>query len=347
VTKMSIVCRMAAASAASLAGAALFPAAASGSPSSGRAEVAIESSPAGKVLVVGGNGAGFAPGSTKAAYPAGSSLYIASVDPPVSTSQQRHGYVAGCNATTKAVSALEEQGSGQTGPNLAPTTCAGSETDQYADWPALTTRGAPIAGHGVDKNLLGTVYRADLHANQVTYGGHPLYLFDPGPNSFAGENFVETVSPLFPWHTLWYLVTPGGRPDPGPAKLASESPQSGTSYTADVLALQVLPALGGIPDTVYSFSRDTSHQSNCTGSCARRFIPVLTAGSPTAPGLGGRLGTLVRSDGTRQVTWDGHPLYTYSHEQPLVSSTNPSQAQTAGNGNGGNAFGGTFRLVKL
>jgi predicted lipoprotein with Yx(FWY)xxD motif len=43
-------------------------------------------------------------------------------------------------------------------------------------WPPLITHGKPIAGHGLKKSLLGTIRRAN-GARQVTYAGHPLYLY--------------------------------------------------------------------------------------------------------------------------------------------------------------------------
>jgi predicted lipoprotein with Yx(FWY)xxD motif len=52
-------------------------------------------------------------------------------------------------------------------------TCTGACA---AAWPPVTTSGAPLAGSGVDKALLGTVKRAD-GTEQVTYNGHPLYYF--------------------------------------------------------------------------------------------------------------------------------------------------------------------------
>jgi predicted lipoprotein with Yx(FWY)xxD motif len=75
--------------------------------------------------------------------------------------------------------------------------------------------------------------------------------------------------------------------------------------------------------TLYWFGRDTSTTSACSGSCATYWPPVtgpVTAG----PGVTGTLGTITRSDGTVQATYDGHPLYTYAGDSA------PGQAK--GNG---------------
>jgi predicted lipoprotein with Yx(FWY)xxD motif len=310
----------------------------------GAAVVSLESSPYGPVLVVGGAGAGYDPSSQYAdpqgyLYPAGSSLYAPSIDPPAIV-QGFFGlpYVAGCNAVTSASSAIEQ----------GPDTCAGSEIDPSADWPALTTIGTPIAGPGVNRLLLGAVFRADLDAYQVTYAGHPLYLFDSGPNSFVGEDFFETVGPLlFPWETAWYLVSPSGAFNAGPANLSVVTPQSGSDYTGDVLAVEMLPNAvpNGVPVSVYTFSADTPWHSNCYGACAREFIPVTTLGAPTEQaGVNDRaVGVITRWDGTQQVTYHGQPLYIYNQEQPLP--TGPASFQTVGNGNGVSGFGGALSLV--
>ena len=307
--------------------------------------VTVEKSPAGWVLVVGGEGAGHIPGTSTFIYPAGSSLYSPTIDPLVNPHSD-DPYKPGCDATTLATSVLEEQNDPAiSGPPFPPFTCAGPETDPTADWPALTTDGPPVAGPGVDRELLGSVYRTDLKAYQVTYGGHPLYLFDPGPNSFAGEDFFETVPPLFPWHTAWYLVSPDGRFDPGQANLTTEAPQAGTVYTSTVLANTMLPAIGGLPTTVYSSSSDDDPgSSECLGACAMEWIPVLTKGTPAAgAGVdGGDVGTITRPDGTRQVTYHGKPLYMSTDEQAFLGTTGPA---TAGNGAGVHQFGGTFSSV--
>jgi predicted lipoprotein with Yx(FWY)xxD motif len=62
--------------------------------------------------------------------------------------------------------------------------------------------------------------------------------------------------------------------------------------------------------TLYWFAPDSPGKSVCYGSCAAYWPPV--AGSAAAgPGVTGTIGTIKRTDGTTQATYDGHPLYTY------------------------------------
>jgi predicted lipoprotein with Yx(FWY)xxD motif len=309
-----------------------------GRPSPGAAVVSLESGPYGPVLVVGGAGAGYVPAtSTTPAghlFPAGTSLYEATVDPPTYGASFFHEYQAGCTTTV-----VDSEADG-------PLSCTGAETDPSADWPAFTTEAFPIAGPGVNPFLLGAVYRTDLGAFQVTYAGHPLYLFDPGPDSFDGADFYETVQPLPPENTAWFLLSPSGIPATGPATLETESPQAGTTYTSTELATEMLPGVGGAAVSVYTFSRD-GHFSTCYDACARDFIPLETVGTPTL-GAGvnpSAVGTIWRADGTRQVTYDGHPLYIYSQEQPLAGAAGLVTNGSGGNGNGVSAFGGTFSLI--
>ena len=86
--------------------------------------------------------------------------------------------------------------------------------------------------------------------------------------------------------------------------------------------------------TVYLFAPDTRTTSKCYGSCAAYWPPV-TGTAAASPGVPGRVGTITRTDGSRQLTYNGHPLYTY------IADTAPGLAR----GNNINLNGGLWREV--
>jgi predicted lipoprotein with Yx(FWY)xxD motif len=213
--------------------------------------------------------------------------------------------------------------------------CAGPPGDRQAEWPAITTAGAPVAGRGVSQKLLGTVRRAGI-GNQITYAGHPLYLFDNSPGQITGQEWDEPSLP--PWHGVWYLMSPSGRALPWAGALTTMKIGG-----RRVLATPMLTGVGWIDFPVYSYSRDTSAHSACTGACARAWPPVLTSGRP---GLSGglpdrRLGTLRTPEGI-QVRYLGRPLYLFGFEGVTMTATGFA---ATGSGNGIPVRGGTFRLV--
>ena len=81
--------------------------------------------------------------------------------------------------------------------------------------------------------------------------------------------------------------------------------------------------------TLYELTTDSANKSTCTGACASIWPPLTVSGGTPAAGSGvnGTLGTMTRPDGTRQVTYDGRPLYYYSHDT--------AAGQTNGQGFGG------------
>lgn len=81
--------------------------------------------------------------------------------------------------------------------------------------------------------------------------------------------------------------------------------------------------------TLYANVRDTSTTSVCTGSCTSTWIPLTVSVTPTAGSnvQSSLLATFTRPDNGRQVTYNGHPLYTFSGDQ--------SSGQTNGQGVGG------------
>jgi predicted lipoprotein with Yx(FWY)xxD motif len=106
---------------------------------------------------------------------------------------------------------------------------------------------------------------------------------------------------------------------------------SSTLKTAKIGSVTVLTSSKGF--TLYSFAPDTPTKSNCNGACAKFWPPVK--GPASASGVTGTFGTIKRSDGSTQATFDGHPLYTY------VGDHAPGQAK----GNGLNLSGGVWHEI--
>ena len=88
---------------------------------------------------------------------------------------------------------------------------------------------------------------------------------------------------------------------------------------------------------VYLWMKDTGDASQCSGACAGAWPPVTATGSVTAGGsaVASDLGTITRSDGTKQVTYDGHPLYYFSGDSGAGTAT----------GQGSDGFGAKWWLV--
>ena len=120
----------------------------------------------------------------------------------------------------------------------------------------------------------------------------------------------------------------------GSGRTSTSSPAAATAgglKTATISGATVLTNAKGF--TLYSFAPDTPAKSNCNGTCAQNWPPVT--GPATASGVKGTFGTIKRSDGSTQATFDGHPLYTF------VGDTAPGQAK----GNGLNVAGGLWHEI--
>lgn len=203
-------------------------------------------------------------------------------------------------------------------------------------WPALLTKGTPIAGPGVNPRLLGTVTRTDLPGlgtvQEVTYAGWPLYRFfrDTNPGDTVGANVNDPVTTPA---GIWYLLNPrGGTPATGQAELELETaPLGGTGPEATVVGARMNNDYSPFPNAsfpVYTlsgssgrwwsdFRRDEwDRESACQGTCAVFWPPVLTSGRPEAgPGVDQRaIGVIGRPDGSQQVTYHGRPLYLFNDD---------------------------------
>jgi predicted lipoprotein with Yx(FWY)xxD motif len=89
--------------------------------------------------------------------------------------------------------------------------------------------------------------------------------------------------------------------------------------------------------SLYLFGSDSKTTSTCTGACATAWPPLTATTAPTA-GAGAKasdLSTITRSDGTKQVTYAGHPLYSFSGDKAAGQI----------NGEGSTAFGAPWYVV--
>lgn len=120
-----------------------------------------------------------------------------------------------------------------------------------------------------------------------------------------------------------------GAPASSPPATGGSGTSTTTVKTAKIGGATVLTNAKGF--TLYTFALDTAGKSNCNGTCAH-YWPPLHGPATAGPGVKGKLGTTTRSDGSKQVTYNGHPVYTY------VGDTAPGQAH----GNGLKLSGGIW-----
>lgn len=181
-------------------------------------------------------------------------------------------------------------------------------------WPRVLTSGAPQAGAGAKQSKLG-----QTSAHQVTYNGHPLYYFtgDKSAGQTAGQGRSS-------FNGRWWVVSPQGTAGTGT-----------TIHLAQTSHGNVV--VGPHGRTLYMLTADGTNHSTCYSSCAHNWPPLITTGRPHAgSGLSATLvGTALRANGTRQVTYKGHPLYYFSGDT--------AAGQT--NGEGLFAFGGYWYVV--
>jgi predicted lipoprotein with Yx(FWY)xxD motif len=167
-----------------------------------------------------------------------------------------------------------------------------------AAWPPLTASSV-VAKGGVRQDKLGSVTRHGV--TQVTYFGKPLYGFidDTAANQVNGEDIAA-------FDGTWYLTSRDGLP-------AAETPTVTTEVSPNGIILSSPTAVG--TRTLYLLTADTRVSSGCNaaGGCDALWPPLLTNGPVKAgTGTSGLIGTIRRSDGTRQVTYRGHPVYFFA-----------------------------------
>ncbi len=86
--------------------------------------------------------------------------------------------------------------------------------------------------------------------------------------------------------------------------------------------------------TLYVFDHDVNGQSSCYGQCAVIWPPYLVPAGASLAGMPSEVGTVTRTGGANQFTWNGRPLYTYSNDKK------PGDIL-------GNGFSGIWHIVQL
>ncbi len=130
---------------------------------------------------------------------------------------------------------------------------------------------------------------------------------------------------------------------PASASAPSSAPASGGASASGATVIKTASSSAGTVLTdgsgraVYLWVKDSGGMSACTGACAGAWPPVTTTGAATASGSAkaSDLGTITRSDGSKQVTYDGHPLYYFSGDSGPGTAT----------GQGSDGFGAKWWLV--
>ena len=132
----------------------------------------------------------------------------------------------------------------------------------------------------------------------------------------------------------------GSTPSSGAAK-PSASNTSNSSGAASVVSTKTSSLGTFLVDakgrTLYLWDADHGSMSTCAGACAQAWPPLTTTATPKAGGAvkASLLGTTKRADGSREVTYAGHPLYTFAGDTQAGQST----------GEGSNGFGAPWWVV--
>jgi predicted lipoprotein with Yx(FWY)xxD motif len=156
---------------------------------------------------------------------------------------------------------------------------------------------------GLNASSFGTITRTD-GSKQLTYNGWPLYQF--APDKQAGQTNGQGVE------GLWYAASPAAQS----TGLIVSSPQFsvGISYKPSI-GPYLTNATGW---TLYFFLKDKPNNgtSACYGQCATTWPPFYAANLQVPAGLNASLfGTITRTDGTKQTTYDGWPLYQFAPDK--------------------------------
>jgi predicted lipoprotein with Yx(FWY)xxD motif len=171
------------------------------------------------------------------------------------------------------------------------------------NWPPVTTMGKPDVGSALDMTKLGVQTQAD-GTQQVTYNSHLLYTFinDKAPGDANGQGLGPNN---------WFVLGADGNPIGVPA-----TPPTVSLAANATIGQKVLVDAHGM--TLYLFVPDgTGTQTQVPAEFKPNWPQLTATGAPTAAsGLDmTKLGVQKQTDGTQQVTYNSHLLYTFINDK--------------------------------
>lgn len=203
-------------------------------------------------------------------------------------------------------------------------------------WRPLLTKGMPLVGFGAFESELRTTKRKD-GTTQVTYAGHPVYSYvgdkkrfeanGNGVQAFGGK-WLAVKDPLAPPDEVTpQPKTPRKKGQPVRPSESSGWPEAYTKENTGVdgpalIKVRNVKGIGAVlvdskGHTLYEYAKDKGGTPTCYGGCVTAWPPFVTEGTPRVTGgaMASALGTTKRKDGAIQVTYNGHPLYTYVQDK--------------------------------
>jgi predicted lipoprotein with Yx(FWY)xxD motif len=190
-------------------------------------------------------------------------------------------------------------------------------------WPAFYSANINVP-LGVNASNFGTITRTD-GTKQSTYNGWPLYYF--APDKAAGETNGQGIA------GVWYAISPEAKATTQIA--GSPDFTVGVAYKAPIGAYMT----NGSGWTLYLYTKDVPNNgtSACYGACAQVWPAFFISNLVVPPGFNASaFATITRTDGSKQLTYMGYPLYTYAPDK--------ASGETNGQGVGGVWF--AFTLPK-
>jgi predicted lipoprotein with Yx(FWY)xxD motif len=169
------------------------------------------------------------------------------------------------------------------------------------NWPPLVASGTPIAGSGVSLPNVSVATQSD-GTRQVTYNGHLLYTFinDKAPGDTNGQGLGPNN---------WFVLDASGNPIgvPQPTVSLAANPTVGQPVLVDAKGM-----------TLYLFVPDGTGTKTKVPAQFKPNWPQLTATGDPVAGTGldaAKLSVHTQSDGTQQVAYNSHLLYTFINDK--------------------------------